>query len=294
MPEYDFSDHLMGCTLDVSIVCSTALEAEHLYKKIYHYGTKYEEIFSRFRATSELSHLNDTKSAVVSKAFFEVFLQAEKLHKITNGIFNPLVQIARHGYDASFPCIKDNPSKENTTPYSTTWDDITYDKSSRMIILTQTQQLDFGGFLKGYVAHKMAEMSISAHGIVVNLGGDIATRGHDENDNIFLFDIYNPYTRSDIQNIPLQDASLATSGVYNRMWHTQTNKKKHHILTPAGTQNPHTDLLSASIIAPNGATADAIATTAIILGSAKAKQFITAHNLSYLLITNNGTIIKNI
>jgi len=67
------------------------------------------------------------------------------------------------------------------------------------IHLNEGQQLDYGGFLKGYLAELIAKniMKYSSNiiGVIVNLGGDIHTEGLDKNGNKFIFNIYNPIAR---------------------------------------------------------------------------------------------------
>lgn len=285
----------MGCDLEVSLICKSNKKADETYEKILSIAYAYEQHFSRFLKKSELSLLNKKKSLIVSTTFFYTFLVSKKLHNLTKKIFNPLVQIEKSGYNATFENIKNTIRTKKTGSYSTSYEKIHVNKETKRITLAPTQKLDFGGFLKGHVAQKMAEKAKedpAIHGVIINIGGDICSRGTDEYNQTFLFSVYNPVTKKEIHNIALKNQSLSTSGTYKRIWETQ-NKKMHHILQSQDKENPDSDLVSASIIAKDGSVSDAFATTAIILGTQKAQKFLEKHPVQYILIKDNGTILTN-
>jgi thiamine biosynthesis lipoprotein len=276
MKEYEFNYKVMGTDLSISIVADSFDLANDLAAKAFLEIQDYEKKFSRFLIESELSQLNLKKELVVSKNFIEVLLKAKELFIETGGAFNPLVQIERFGYDKDFKKIKDADINKEIVleDYDIGFSKIVIDQDLSKIILSPGQKLDFGGFLKGYVAEKMALKIKSGYekfdsekilGVIVNIGGDIACFGLDENNQKFVFDIYNPINEKDDIAIVLYNECLATSGIYKRVWRNY-GKKFHHILNEFGNKNPETDTVSISVINQDGGRADAYTKAILSLG----------------------------
>ncbi len=282
----------MGSDLVVSIVMPSAELARREYERAKSLGDSYEQRFSRFLPTSELSRLNETRDANVSPEFMDVISTGFDLYRATDGVFNPLVQIARLGYDVSFDSLN-GPKKTNKDSYDVQLSSVHIDETTQHITLAEGQRLDVGGFLKGMVAERMAKAIQGASGVIVNIGGDIYTIGKDENGAPFGFDVYNPVNEQVAVVVPLTDRAIATSGIYRRNWEAD-GQKVHHILDTTGTTNPESDLVSATVIAEHGHEADAYATVAIVLGSEKAAHLLKQRGLSYVLITQEGKTIINI
>ncbi len=296
MQEYEFTGKAMGTSYAISIVCDSQACAEEISEKVITDIQAYEKRFSRFLPDSELTELNNKKDLIVSKEFMTVTQKAYALFVKTKGFFNPLVQIERKGYDKDF-------SKMNG-PISTSVADEKYDidfnavilqPENMRIILNEGQKLDFGGFLKGYLAEvlckKVMAYSPSLIGAIVNIGGDIHTQGVDEKENAFTFDIYNPVTQEEIP-VTLKNQSLATSGTYKRMW-MQSDIPMHHILDSTGLKNSDSGIVSSSVIGDDGGMTEAYAKVFLNLGEA-ARETLSEKNISFLIIKQDGTVIKNL
>ncbi len=294
MKEYEYTARLMGCVMAVSIIDTDHDHATEAYNRALSFGRTYEARFTRFDATSELSYLNTAKHAIVSKEYLEILLLAQMLHTETNGVFNALLQISALGYTSDFnsQADKDTPSVGRAIPYDTNFSHVLIEEKGPTVTLTPTQRLDFGGFLKGHVAQMMAQEIGDVMGVVVNIGGDIYTRGTDVEGAPFTFSIFNPVTDEYPLALPVTDSAIATSGTYRRHW-GNGEKLTHHILDIHGTANPRSDVVSATVIHPEGARADAYATVAIVLGSVDAVIFLEKHAERFVLITQDGSHITN-
>jgi thiamine biosynthesis lipoprotein len=176
-----------------------------------------------------------------------------------------------------------------TDPYDTDFAHIRVHSEEHRIILADTQKLDFGGFLKGHVAQLMVESMREVSGAIVNLGGDIYTTGRDANGIPFVFGVYNPLLGDDVVVLPVSDGAIATSGTYRRVWDTRLGQR-HHILDAHGTENPTTDIMSATVVLPDGYRADAYATVAVVLGSRRARRFLSERGAHYVCITDEGGV----
>ena len=294
--EFEYNGKAMGTEYSIAIVCESKQLSLELYKIGKNLIDDYEKKFSRFLTTSELSLLNKHKNLVVSEEFLKVTQQAYKLFVKTKGIFNPLVQISRHGYNKNFLDIQDNEIFLNNEDYDIDFSEVIIDKDNSQIFLNKGQNLDYGGFLKGYlseiIAEKIKSNSSLVKGVIVNIGGDIHTKGLDRNGNRFVFSIYNPILKNEDIIVTLYNQSLATSGTYKRTWMI-LNKEFNHILDKTGNKNPESDIISASIINNNGGVSEAYTKVFLSVGCEKALEILEDESISFAVIKNNGKIIKN-
>lgn len=292
--EYEFMGRVMGTDFIVSLVSPSAELAQSGYSQALGIAQAYENRFSRFLINSELSVVNEGKDQVVSEVFWQVFNIAENLYKETKAIFNPLLQIARKGYNADFNSMEKNLSFTDEVCYEVNWEGISSDKNTRRICLGPGQKLDFGGFLKGYVAEEIANtLKYDFTGVIINIGGDIFTHGEDEKAKPFAFSTYNPITDKEFGHILVKNEAVATSGTYKRKWMI-SGKEVFHILDSKNLNNPDTDVVSATVVAPHGAIAEAYATVAVCLGLQSAIKLLDKKHFRYVLIDKNGGVHKNI
>ncbi len=303
MKEYEYTGKAMGTTFSISIISPSPELADGLsilaIQKIY----DYEKRFSRFIPTSELSLLNTSKDMIVSPLFLDVVAEAYRMFKATKGIFNPLVQIERMGYTVDFDtlCAKNQthttiPETVSDVPYDIDFSSTHIDTNNSRIILNEGQKIDVGGFLKGYLAEVLCNDIRTANplieGVVVNIGGDIHTKGCDATGKPFICTIYNPITQAEIP-ITLHNQSLATSGTYKRQWQ-QSEKHVHHILDASGIRNSENDIVSASVIHTHGSHAEAYAKVFVSVDLYNALQILSGEPFHYVIINKNGTVISNV
>ncbi|MFA6094949.1 MAG: FAD:protein FMN transferase [Candidatus Paceibacterota bacterium] len=292
MNEYAYSSKLMGSDLDVAIISDSKELADNAYNKLLVLGRAYENTYSRFVPESELSKLNNTRSLQVSKEFLDITLTARKIYTKTEHSFNPLFQIKRYGYNKSFSLMGGITSSIIDAPYNIDFDSVTINLDNSTISLHEDQMLDFGGFLKGYVAEKLSELLSDFPGSIVNIGGDLYTRGRDVNGEQFKFEIYNPIGGGDVTTLAIEDSALTTSGTYKRTWkYNETNY--HHILGKDGRSNTKNSIISATIIHKDGGWADALTKIAFTLDLNEAVTKFRSLGVRFVLIDNNGKLIFN-
>lgn len=128
-------------------------------------------------------------------------------------------------------------------------------------------QLDFGGIGKGY-ATDLACTVIRSRGVeaaIVNAGGDVRTMG-DNAGKPWRIAVRDPAGAGGVAGaIEISgDAAVFTSGNYER-FREDAGERYAHILDPR-TGHPVRHVASATVIAPDGATADAAATAMVVAG----------------------------
>lgn len=294
--EYGKTERHMGTEVTVSIVVP-ATQADTIIAHTFDMIKQYEKIFSRFDAESELSQLNNCKDMVVSETFLTALEKARALYDMTEGIFNPLVSVAHYGYDKDYQMLVKEGDRiaKSTVPVAVDFSRVCIDTQTRRVQLGENQQLDFGGFLKGFLAEKLAKsieiQNPACGGVIVNIGGDLHTRGFDEFGKPFVCTIFNPVTHEELP-IVLHNTSLATSGTYARVWHTQ-GVSMHHILSPEGTPNPQMMGISGSVVHPDGAMAEALTKVLLLRGTEALRSLCGDTLCRYVLIQTDGTINTN-
>ncbi len=277
----------MGCDLSVSIVAKHEDTARAAFSTMVAIARSADAQFSRFLPESELSQLNSARSLTVSPEFMEALLLGKRLYRETEGAFNPLVDISRFGYDEdSTVVLGTNRTTIPDSQYDISFERITI--TGDIVTLAEGQHVDFGGFLKGHVAERMARAVPDLPGVIVNLGGDLFTLGHDADDRAFTFEIEDPRGLADL-SFCARDRGIATSGSYRRQW-SYHGTPFHHILDRSGSGNPETDILSATVIASSGVDADAYATAALVLSSQDAVRFLKGREVEYCLIREDDVV----
>lgn len=296
MQEFEYSGKAMGVDYHVAVVCSSRQVADAAYAMAKSAIEACDARFSRFVPHSELSLLNEAHDMEVSAEFLNATLKARRLFEETRGVFNPLVQIARFGYDRDFAQLQDG-GVHDDTPYDIDFSSTTIDQAASRVRLRPGQRLDYGGFLKGYLAELLAK-EIEAHfcdvrGVVVNLGGDIHARGADEEGREFVFYIHNPGPGTEDIPVTLHNQSLATSGTYKRHW-MHAGKPTHHILGASGVPSEGSGVVSASVVCEDGGRAEAYAKVFLLLGPERATQLLGTEGFSFVTITKEGEVTQNI
>lgn len=252
---------------------------------------KYEDQFSRFKATSTLAKLNQGKIIERSQCFDEILDVAIKLQEqINHPSFNLHVDLTTEGYDRSFEKgPTNNVSPDKNIPQFPRGLTLTSDTMQ----LAPELKLDFGSFLKGYLAQKLADhYAPQCRGLIINLGGDLTVRGFDTHSPKFAIGIFNPVTHFD-ESILLQNQSLSTSGTYKRKW-TQNGESKHHIVNPSNQRSCVSDFVSISFWGPDGALCDALSTAAFNSCPSTWNTWRKSlKDINYLAIEKNGAITSS-
>jgi thiamine biosynthesis lipoprotein len=133
---------------------------------------------------------------------------------------------------------------------------------------------DPSGLIKGWAADKCAEILVTAGAdhVQVNAAGDLALRGGFTPEQPWSIGVVNPDNRLEIlQTFEIIDGAIATSGTYERGAHIN---------------DPRTGMIaigakSATVIGPNGAIVDALATALMVSGRDGAVWFTTPELSEY-------------
>ena len=289
----------MGCRM-VAIVDSPAPEAPELLQQIPAWFEQWEQVLSRFRAESELNRLNCSAGwpVQVSQTLWDVFQAVVDAEKASDGLVTAAVldALIAAGYDRSFDLL---PRERAAAPVGG-WGavgslaEISSDEATHTICLPTDMKLDFGGVAKGWAAHQAAKRLAEYGAALVSAGGDIAISAEQANGQLWPVAIDDPFVKGEyLQTLMLGACGVATSGTDYRRW-KQGGRWSHHIIDPRTGQPAQSDVVTATVIAPNAMTAEMAAKAVLIAGSQRGLEWIEARpELSALLVLETGEILNS-
>lgn len=291
-------ENVLGTSLELKFKAASQADADVAESNALNEIDRLDNILSAYKKTSEFSKWmqNGQQTTKISNDLFEVLLQFENYKSITNGAL-----------DASAAVISNIWKKaeiENILPSATELQNAVARVKQKHYILNTGDKtvtrlddapLALNSFVKSYIINKAAEKAVTSAGIenvVVNIGGDMVIKGS----NAEQIQIANP--KADAENdaaltmIKVSNMAVATSGNYRRGY-SVNGKWYSHIVDPR-TGNPVSELISATVIAPDASEAGALATSFNILSVDEiSKLAATRNDLEYLLVTKNGKEIKS-
>jgi thiamine biosynthesis lipoprotein len=250
--------------------------------------TYYENLWSRFISTSEISRMNAYGGQWhdVSTATASLVSHALEGFKLTDGVFDPTVfgDMMALGYGKSFEMLSPQ-VKLGTSRYIHDAERIAVERNR--VFIPQNVGFDPGGIGKGFAADLIAEemMTRDVDGIAVNLGGDIRVAGIPLSGDAWSLAI------KDADNLQLDvvaivDGALATSTIKKRTWTTEDGNHHHHIIDPRTRKSAATSFHTASAICKYGWQAEILSKCALIDGE---KAFSIGDNLdAAVALWDNG------
>ncbi|MCS7061944.1 MAG: FAD:protein FMN transferase [Anaerolineae bacterium] len=295
----------MGCQMQAIVDAHTS-DAEEALQNVPVWFEIWEQCLSRFRPTSELSRLNAQAGrwVGVSQTVWAVLQAALETAEQSGGLVIPTVWSAMQaiGYTRPFDQMigdvevrMNEALSEEPANGRAGWRAIRLDAANRSVWLPPNTQLDLGGIAKGWCADQAARR-LSVYGpALVDAGGDIAVVPGAGRSTAFPIGIAAPSgedttTESLIGIVMLTEGGIATSGRDYRRWRLG-NGWAHHIIDPRTGKPADTDVLIATAIAATATRAEAIAKTALILGSRAGLEWVAAQGDSGALTVSEGRTV---
>jgi thiamine biosynthesis lipoprotein ApbE len=255
---------------------------------------------SRFRPDSELSRVNARAGRPVqaSPLLIEALEVALRAAELTGGDVDPTVGRALElaGYDRDWRLLR-APLDEPEPPAISArvkagWRTVALDRPTSSIRIPRGVRLDLGATAKAWAADRAAAAAAAASGcgVLVSLGGDIATSGPAPPSGwwIRVTDDHRSDSSAPGQTISISSGGLATSSTAVRRW-SHGGHTMHHIIDP-GTGTPvRTSWRTVSVAAADCAEAN-IATTAALVRSDAAPEWLAGLGLPARLVGWDGRI----
>jgi thiamine biosynthesis lipoprotein len=162
------------------------------------------------------------------------------------------------------------------------------------IALPPGVKLDLGATAKAWAADRaaLAAQAASGCGVLVSLGGDVATCGECPPGGwrVHVTDDHRDGPDAPGQTVAISGGGLATSSTFVRRW-LYGGRQMHHIIDPATGDPARSPWRTVSVAAADCADAN-IATTAAIVRGEDAAAWLARAGLPARLVANDGTVIR--
>lgn len=243
---------------------------------------KIDSSMSTYLPMSLISKINNNDSTVILDEYFiDVFNKSMEVSEKTNGLFDITIGSLVNAWGFGFS------KKENVDQAMI--DSLRQFVGYKMLRLIENKiikempqiKLDFNAIAQGYSVDVLAAFleSEGIHDYLVEIGGELKAKGKKYNEN-WKVGIEQPNDHATERKleaiIALNNRALATSGNY-RKFYEEEGQKFSHIIDPGTGYPAKQNLLSATVLADDGITADAYATAFMIMGLENSKIFLAKH-----------------
>jgi thiamine biosynthesis lipoprotein len=292
----------LGTTYSISYH-NPKLDSTTLEKAVDSIINVMNQSMSTYVKDSDISKINRGDSLLeIDKHFEKVYRTASEVWKKTQGYFDPTVGslVNAYGFGPESGLKELSEIKKEALLAYTGWEKTFLTQKKTIQKGHPKLYFDFNALAKGYAVDVIAEYlrSLSLSSFLVEIGGEIVAEGlSPKTGGLWKVAIDDPQQKEDrkfIKVISLKDEALATSGNYRKYKIDQVSGRRlvHSVNPKTGDAFP-TNVLSASVIAPNCMLADAYATALMVMPFEKSKTLIERETLleAYWIIeTETGAI----
>jgi FAD:protein FMN transferase len=281
---YDnFAGFAQGTTYSVVFENDGKFDGQELKADVEKILKDFDMSLSLYIDSSILSKVNRNEDVILDSYFLNAFNKSAEITRITNGAFDitvgPLVKAWGFGPDAHKSFTE---SKRDSLLKFVGMDKVSIE-NGKIKKSDPGVDLDFNAIAQGYsvdiVSGYIEKTGIKS--FLVEIGGEVRVEG-DKHGVLWRVGIDRPsddnmLPGNDLQAIiSLKDRSLATSGNY-RKFYVENGVKYSHTIDPRTGYPARNQLLSATIVADECATADGIATACMVMGKDKTIEFLGFH-----------------
>lgn len=269
---------IFGTFYHVTYQCDSSLqrEIEAELKKV-------DASLSPFNKASVISRINRNEDVVPDSMFVHVFQLAKTVSRNTGGAFDITVAPLVNAWGFGFKSGQDlAPGQIDSLLAFVGFEKVDLD-GGKVVKQDPRINLDCSAIAKGYGSDVVGNL-FRRKGIqnyMIEIGGEIVVKGFNPKGEKWKVGINKPIEdtlniNNEIQTIlNVTDMGIATSGNYRNFYYKDGKKYAHTIDPHTGYPVQHS-ILSATVLAPDCATADAYATAFMVMGLERAKEVLQA------------------
>ena len=240
---------------------------------------------STYIVSSDISKINSGDSTIVVDEHFEkVFQKANLMWYKSQGYFDPTVGawVNAYGFGPNKKLKKIGLKERDSLMKITGWPRIRLTKERRVIKDDSNIFIDFNALAKGYTVDQINSYfeKKGSKNHLIDIGGELVSRGKNLITNkMWSVGIEKPsettLPRKIFDVIELNNEALATSGNYRKYrLDKETNQKYVHSINPLNGRPARSNILSVSVKAEDCMTADAYATSLMVMPLNMGKKLI--------------------
>ena len=285
-------DHVLGTSLELLVTAARESVAQRAESEVLAEIDRLEPLLSGWSSASELAFFLATHDAdvPVSAELAEVLHASARWRERTAGTFDPAVQSIVDRLRTGD--VDDAEALTRGALREPLW---LVDRASGTARRLTRRAVTLDAIAKGYVVARAAARARSVEGVtdvLLNVGGDVQHFG----EHAVTVGVADPAAPA--ENVPpiavvrLQNAALATSGGYRRGF-VLDGRRVSHIVDPR-TGRPAERIASASVIAPDCATADALSTAFSVMSPTESVELADSlGDVGCLLVDTDGSVTTN-
>ena len=273
------SGYIFGTSYNITYQCADDHKAD-IEKAL----NEVDASLSPFNDSSIITHVNRNENVVLDKLFLDVFRLAQKINEDTEGAFDITVAPMVNAWGFGF--------KNGVNPDEKVIDSLRQVvglhkvrlEGDKIVKTDPRVMLDCSAIAKGYGVDVVANLlrKFGIKNFMVEIGGEVVTSGVNRERMPWRIGVTKPTDDSLSINNELQtvinvtDKAMATSGNYRNFYYKGGRKYAHTIDPKTGYPVQHS-ILSATVITNDCATADAYATSFMVMGLEKSKKVLERH-----------------
>lgn len=265
------ADHVLGTSLDVTVAAEDPHTASAAARAARAEIKRLDAYFSDWRTDSELATLNRAEAARLSPPMADLLARAAYWRTATDGAFDERLGVVSALWrDAMEGGPGPDPEEIRRALRAA---QVPIGQATAQETFYRPAGVRFGldGLAKGMIIDAAMDSALraapTAHGIMIDIGGDIRCWGNAPGRAGWLVGVADPCAPADnadpIALIELRNQAIATSGRGNRDLRLADGVAPHVLDPRTGMPVPH--VLGATVVADRAADADALSTALIVL-----------------------------
>ncbi|WP_295155403.1 FAD:protein FMN transferase [uncultured Brachyspira sp.] len=261
-----------------------------------------DNILNPYNASSEISIINreslSGKTEIeISDNMAHIFTSGLKYSKLNPSFdisVRPLIELWGFGVkeNQAVPLKTDIDNAAANIDYSAV-SIITNNDNKKILKLSKPLTFDFGSYGKGYIIEKLKRVfaDYNIKNYLIDYGGDTYANGLNRRGKPWVIAIRNPRDNDEgyLGFLESTNYAIVTSGDYERYF-TQDGTNYHHIID-AETGYPAYKSISATIVHTNAEEADALSTTAFLMGTNFFTNEAFKYKEAYIVTSDNELFI---
>jgi thiamine biosynthesis lipoprotein len=262
----------MGTTWSARLVLPNSLTKEAAQAAIQSALNRVVAQMSTWEATSDICRYNHPAAHwhVLPAEFFFVLRHALDLARQTGGAYDPTVGPLTRAWGFGPEGGNREPPRGNVLQAARAqcgWNRVELDTAGCRAWQPGTVELDLSSIAKGYGVDAAAQAldSLGLTDYLVEVGGELRTRGRRPDGHDWHVAIESPQGQGHAMTLPLRDCAMATSGDYQRYFEG-AGKRYAHTVDPRSGLTVDNGVASVTVVHRSCMQADALATALMVLG----------------------------
>lgn len=283
--------HQIGTRLSIGIYDDAEVPG-HVFDELFLLVDALDQVMSKNIEGTEVDQINQMAGVapvVVSDKLLDLIEKALTYTDMSSGLFDITIGAVVNLWDIGTADAKvPDPSALEEAVKKVGSDKLIVSRENQTVYLEEVGMvLDLGGIAKGLIADEVGQLVriLGYDSAILNFGGDVLAVGSKPEEKPWVVGVRDPYGSGIIGSVRAVDASVVSSGVYERFF-IEDDIRYHHIINPETGFPEQNELLSTTLLTKTAADGDALSTAVFLLGVEEGLKFVNAHEgMEAILVT---------